>query len=180
MQESTQPQRLNLKQYASWPPEVRKAATASLTDEQRIELLYDWPYRAREEQLPPDGDWRYWLYLAGRGAGKTRSGAEWVRAQVAAGYKRIALVAPTAAGARDVMVEGESGLLSVCHPDDRPTYQPALRRVQWSNGARATLFSADEPERLRGPQHDAAWADEIGAWRVSRRVGHAHVRLAPR
>src|SRR6266566_1342671 len=84
---------------------------------------------------------------------------------VDAGYKRIALVAPTAAGARDVMVEGESGLLSICPPGNRPVYYPSTRRVIWPNGALATLYSADEPERLRGPQHDAAWADEIGSWR---------------
>jgi len=165
MLQSTQPMRLKLRHYASWPPEVRKAALASLTAEQRINLLYDWPFRAREEQLPPEGDWRTWLYLAGRGAGKTRSGAEWVRAQVKDGCKRIAVVAPTASDARDVMVEGQSGLLSVCHPDERPTYHPATRRVIWPSGALATLYSADEPERLRGPQHDAAWADEIGSWR---------------
>jgi predicted phage terminase large subunit-like protein len=104
--------------------------------------------------------------LAGRGFGKTRSGAEWVRAQVGAGTaKRIALVAPTAADARDVMIEGESGLLAIAPSDDRPLYEPSKRRLSWPNGAVATLFSADEPERLRGPQFDAAWCDELAAWR---------------
>jgi phage terminase large subunit-like protein len=131
------------------------------------ELLYDWPLWARPNQLAPDGDWSKWLAMAGRGWGKTRVGAEWVRGEVAAGRaSRVALVAPTAADARDVMVEGESGLLAV-HPrnDDQPVYEPSKRRVSWPNGAIATLYSADEPERLRGPQHDLAWADELAAWR---------------
>jgi phage terminase large subunit-like protein len=128
-------------------------------------LKNDWIFWAREEQKPPPGDWRVWLYLAGRGSGKTRSGAEWVRAQVAAGRRRIALVAPTAADARDVIVEGESGILAVSPAVDRPNYEPSKRRLTWPNGAIATTFSADEPERLRGPQHDCAWCDELAAWR---------------
>ena len=104
--------------------------------------------------------------LAGRGFGKTRTGAELVRARVAAHTaRRIALVAPTAADARDVMVEGESGLLAIAPPWDRPLYEPSKRRLTWPNGAVATTFSADEPERLRGPQHDFAWCDELAAWR---------------
>jgi predicted phage terminase large subunit-like protein len=90
-----------------------------------------------------------------------------VREQVAAGKRRIALVAPTAADARDVMVEGESGILSCCPPWDRPIYEPSKRRVLWKNGAMATTYSADEPDRLRGPQHDAAWTDELAAWKYS-------------
>jgi len=126
---------------------------------------YEWQRIARPNQLPPDGDWRGWLLLAGRGFGKTRTGAEWVRSQIKSGKRRIALVAPTAADARDVMVEGESGLLSVFPQRERPVYKAALRRVVWPNGALATLFSADEPDRLRGPQHDGAWCDELGSWR---------------
>ena len=115
--------------------------------------------------MPPDGDWRLWLLLAGRGFGKTRTGAEWVRAQVEAGrYARIALVAPTAADARDVMVEGESGILRISPPWFRPTYEPSRRRLTWPNGAIATTYSADEPDRLRGPQHDGAWCDEVAVW----------------
>jgi phage terminase large subunit-like protein len=107
-----------------------------------------------------------WLLLAGRGFGKTRTGAEFVRAMVAAGQaRRIALVAPTALDARAIMVEGESGLLSVGPPSQRPDYEPSLHRLTWKNGAVATLFSADEPNRLRGPQHDLAWCDELAAWR---------------
>ena len=115
--------------------------------------------------MPPEGDWRIWLIMSGRGAGKTRAGAEWVRAQVEAGRcGRLALVAPTAADARDVMVEGESGILGISPDWNRPLYEPSKRRLTWKNGATATLYSADEPDRLRGPQSDGAWGDEIGSW----------------
>ena len=142
------------------------AALKPLSLEELQELQSNWrTWIARDEQLPPPGDWRAWLYLAGRGAGKTRSGAEWIHASVATGRRRIALVAPTAADARDVMVEGESGILAVSPAGKRPTYEPSKRRLTWPNGAIATTYSADEPERLRGPQHDCAWCDEMGAWR---------------
>lgn len=122
--------------------------------------------RARLAQRPPEGGWRTWLALAGRGWGKTRCGAEWVRSLVEARQaRRLALVAPTAADVRDVMVEGESGLLAVSPPWCRPRYEPSKRRLTWPNGAIATTYSADEPDRLRGPQHDAAWCDEVAAWR---------------
>jgi phage terminase large subunit-like protein len=104
--------------------------------------------------------------LAGRGFGKTRAGAEWVREQVETGTaRRIALVAPTLHDARAVMVEGDSGLLSVCPPWFAPNYEPSKRTLTWPNGAVATLFGAEEPERLRGPQHDVAWCDELCAWK---------------
>ncbi len=102
----------------------------------------------------------------GRGAGKTRSGAEWVRNLVETGQaRRVALVGATAADVRDVMIEGESGLLAICPPSNRPVYEPSKRRLTWPNGAMATAYSADEPDRLRGPQHDAAYCDEIATWR---------------
>src|SRR5439155_12804044 len=120
----------------------------------------------RPAQKPPRGDWRVWLLLAGRGFGKTRSGAEFVRAEVELGRaRRIALVAPTALDARSVMVEGESGLLNIGPPSQRPVYEPSLHRLTWRDGQIATLYSADEPDRLRGPQHDLAWCDELAAWR---------------
>jgi phage terminase large subunit-like protein len=103
--------------------------------------------------------------MAGRGFGKTRSGAEWVRAEVKAGRRRIALVGPTAADVRNVMVEGASGILAISPNPERPLYEPSKRRLTWPNGAVAITYSADEPERLRGPQHDAAWCDELAAWR---------------
>jgi predicted phage terminase large subunit-like protein len=134
-------------------------------------MLGDWLHWARPSQLPPPrladgGEWRIWLLLAGRGFGKTRSGAEWVRAQAESGAaQRIALVAPTARDARLVMVEGESGLLAIAPDERRPVFEPSKRQLTWPNGAIATLFSADEPDRLRGPQFDAAWCDELAVWR---------------
>lgn len=129
-------------------------------------LKTDWRIVGRPNQQAPEGAWRTWLLLAGRGFGKTRTGAEWVRSQIAAGRSRIALVAPTAADARDVVVEGESGLLAVCRrAGQEPLYEPSKRRITWPSGAMATTYSADEPDRLRGPQHDAAWCDELAAWR---------------
>jgi predicted phage terminase large subunit-like protein len=127
-------------------------------------LSSSWRLAARPEQLAPAGEWRTWLVLAGRGFGKTRTGAEWCHEAIAAGCGRIALVGPTAADARDVMVEGESGILATSPSWARPLYEPSKRRLTWASGAQATCFSAEEPERLRGPQHDAAWCDEVGTW----------------
>lgn len=115
--------------------------------------------------MPPAGDWRTWLILAGRGFGKTRAGAEWIRACAdASPQARIALVGATLVEARAVMVEGESGLLAICPPDRLPKFEPSLRRLTWPNGAQATLYSAQEPESLRGPQHSHAWCDEVAKW----------------
>ncbi|WOJ89897.1 terminase family protein [Methylocapsa polymorpha] len=124
----------------------------------------DWSAKARPEQLPPPGNWSHWLILAGRGFGKTRTGAEYGRSIAEAGVSRIALVGPTAADVRDTMVEGESGILSICPDWSRPTYEPSKRRLTWPNGTIATMFSSEEPERLRGPQHHVAWCDELAAW----------------
>jgi phage terminase large subunit-like protein len=146
------------------------ARRATEAQRRRLPLLLealrsDWKRYARPEQIPPDGDWLTWLYLAGRGAGKTRAGAEEAhRAVLEQGYRRLALVSPTAADARDVLVEGESGVLACSKPNRRPTYEPSKRRLTWPNGAIATVYSADEPDRFRGPQHDWAWADEFCAW----------------
>jgi len=138
----------------------------ALPGEALMRLRYEWRAWARPEQIAPPGNWRVWLILAGRGFGKTRTGAEWVRQEVEAGRRgRLALVAPTAADARDVMVEGESGLLAISPPWFKPVYEPSKRRITWPNGALATVYTADEPERLRGPQHDGAWCDELAAWR---------------
>ena len=158
---------------AERPPALRlaaspagRAALAALDDTKAARLLHDWPSWRRGKQHPPAGDWRVWLLMAGRGFGKTRSGAEWVRGRVEAGLaRRVALVVPTAADARDVMIEGESGLAAIAPQEFRPHYEPSRRRLTWPNGAIATAFSAEEPERLRGPQHDAAWCDELAAWR---------------
>jgi len=124
-------------------------------------------------QLPPAGNWSTWVILGGRGAGKTRAGAEWVRAQVAGATpmargtcRRVALVAETLEQAREVMVFGESGLLACSPPDRRPHWIATRRLLQWPNGAEAQLFSAKDPERLRGPQFDAAWCDELAKWKL--------------
>jgi phage terminase large subunit-like protein len=155
-----------VRRLAEATPAERLAYLATLTDMEKAEALYAWELWARQDQLPPGDDWGTWVLLSGRGAGKTRAGAEWVRAHVEDGtYGRLALVAPTAADARDVMVEGDSGVLAISRDWWRPHYEPSKRRLTWPNGAMATLYSADEPERLRGPQHDAAWCDELGSWR---------------
>jgi phage terminase large subunit-like protein len=129
-------------------------------------LETSWASVARPNQLPPLGDWRIWLLLAGRGFGKSRTLSEWVNEQaVSRQVSRIALVAATAADARDVIVEGESGILAVAPPYCRPLYEPSRRRLTWPNGVIGTTYSAEEPERLRGPQHDAAVCDELGSWK---------------
>lgn len=147
-------------------------AVAGITDDQCEELLWDWRFWARPKQLPPEGPWSTWLVLAGRGYGKTRVGAEWLREEIcgptpmAAGKRRrVAIVAETSADARDVCVEGESGLLSVHPKDFRPLYEPSKRRLTWPNGAVGSLYNATEPDQLRGPQHDAAWCDEAAKWK---------------
>lgn len=128
-------------------------------------LETDWDFWGRPTQMAPHGDWRVWLLMAGRGFGKTRAGAEWVRRRAEKGPReRIALVGATMGEARSVMVEGESGLIAIAPIDNRPDWQPSLRRLTWPNGAQAFLYSAAEPESLRGPQHSAAWADEIAKW----------------
>ena len=130
-----------------------------------------WRQIARPNQLPPEGQWRAWLLMAGRGMGKTRVGAEWVIEQVTQhGKRRVALVAETAADARDVMVEGESGIMACSRSEFRPLYEPSKRRLTWPNGAIATTYSGDKPDQLRGPQHDAAWIDELAKFRYAART----------
>lgn len=137
------------------------------TPDRAIEaLLYDWPTWARPEQLTPPGDWRVWLILAGRGWGKTKTGAEDVKAYgLAHPHSRIGIVAPTFADARDTCVEGESGLLSCLPPPAVAKWVRSLGELVLTNGTRYKAFSADEPERLRGPQHHRLWFDEMGAWK---------------
>ncbi len=147
-------------------PKEAAAAVNSLTDEQALAFLYDWDEWARWNQIMPSSlNWQYWLIQAGRGFGKTRTGAETVRKVVEGGqYKRIALVGRTAADCRDTMVEGESGILEVFPPHQRPKYEPSKRRITFHNGVKATTYSAEKPDSLRGPQHDFAWCDELAAW----------------
>ncbi|HEY0270769.1 MAG TPA: terminase family protein [Sphingomonas sp.] len=146
-------------------PERRARAMAAADDDGARALLRDWRFWARPGQLAPAGDWRVWLMLAGRGFGKTRAGAEWVRGIAEGdGAARIALVGATLGEARAVMVEGPSGLLAIAAPDRRPDWQPSLRRLRWPGGGEAMLYAASEPEALRGPQHSHAWCDEIAKW----------------
>jgi hypothetical protein len=141
------------------------AADAGCTlDEIKVELAYRWEgWFARPTQLEPPGDWLYWLLKAGRGYGKTRIGAEWTRKK-AKTCRRLHLIAPTAADYRDVMINGESGLMEISPRHERPVFYPSKRLLVWPNGSQALLFSGEDPESLRGPQCEALWADEIAAW----------------
>ena len=132
-----------------------------------LDWFYDWNQWARPAQRIPPGDWAAWLILAGRGFGKTRVGAETVRIWKRQGYKRINFIAPTADDLRDVMVEGESGILACCHPSERPIYRVSKRRLEWPDGSISLLFSADRPDRLRGKQSDKLWCDEPASWRYA-------------
>ncbi|SEK37375.1 Large terminase phage packaging protein [Roseovarius azorensis] len=140
-----------------------------------LALPWLFEFWALEHQLPPEGDWRTWVILGGRGAGKTRAGAEWVRAQVegarpldAGRCHRIALVGETIDQVREVMVFGESGIMACSPPDRRPEWQATRKRLIWPNGATAQAFSAHDPEGLRGPQFDGAWVDELAKWKKAR------------
>lgn len=133
----------------------------------RIEMLMeDWRFWARRTQLPPTGNWRTWLFLGGRGSGKTRAAAEWVLEAVETdAAKHIALIAPTIADIRDTMIEGESGIINNASKGVKPVFEPSKRRLVWPNGAKATMFSTEVPDSLRGPQFDLAWGDEFAAWK---------------
>ncbi len=134
-----------------------------------IKIEYLWPLWARQNQMPSEEDWRIWLLLAGRGFGKTRTGAEWVRARVESGAsRRIALVARTPHEVRDIMIQGDSGILAVCPPWNKPVWESSKRRLTWPNGAMAFAYSSYEPDQLRGPQFDAAWCDELASWQYPR------------
>jgi predicted phage terminase large subunit-like protein len=154
---------------ASLTESKRAEFLANLTQDDKSTLFYRWPFWARDNQLEPVERWTVWLLMAGRGFGKTRTGAEWVRQRVESGVaKRIAFVAETAADARDVMVEGPAGIMAISPKENRPHYEPSKRRLTWPNGAVGSLYSADEPGQLRGPQHDTVWADELAKWKRAR------------
>lgn len=146
------------------PAEQRRALLDALSPDDLAFLEYDWWYWGRPNQHAPEGDWRTWLILAGRGWGKTRTGAEWLRASVR-DFPLVNIIGATADDARDVMIEGESGILAICPPGERPEYLPSKRQLAWPNGAKTLIFTADEPDRLRGKQHMRLWADEVAAWR---------------
>jgi phage terminase large subunit-like protein len=148
------------------PPDEQRRQLGALSEDEADALLHDWSWYARTKQKAPPGPWFVWLLLAGRGFGKTRTGVEWVKERVISGKaKRIALVGRTAEDVRDVMVCGESGLLSVLPKRWQPVYRLSSRHLRWPNGVIATMYSADRPDQLRGPQHDTALADELAAWR---------------
>jgi phage terminase large subunit-like protein len=150
---------------ATLPQSRRDATLAALGPDGKKWLVEAWACRARPNQLPPPGDWPVWLVMAGRGFGKTRLGAEWVR-RIAEhdGSAAIALVGATLHEARSIMVEGPSGLLAIAPDARRPRWLPARRELRWPSGARATIFGASEPDALRGSQHSHGWCDELGKW----------------
>lgn len=159
---------------ARLPQRDREIFLMSLSPQEADALAWDWAFWGRPAQQEPPGDWSVWLAMAGRGFGKTRLGAEWVRDNVCGSTPmgrgragRIALVGETAADVRDVMVEGVSGILAVHPPGFRPTYHKSQRKLEWPNGAVALTFSAEEPDQLRGPEHDLAWSDELAKWRYA-------------
>lgn len=148
------------------PLDERIAKIVELEPHQVERLRYVWRFFARPAQLPPAPPWTFWLILAGRGFGKTRCGSEQVRVW-ARSQQYVNIIGATSDDARDIMVEGESGLLSICPNHERPTYLPSKRRLEWPNGAVSLIFTADEPERLRGKQHSSLWMDELAAWRYA-------------
>lgn len=156
----------------------RKKLFSRFKPEELLALQQDWKFWARPNQLPPAefeaGEKVIWLLLSGRGFGKTRTGAEWIRQRVKDGKaKRIALVAPTPADARDVMIRGQSGLLNIGSPQERPVYAPSNRRLTWPGGAEAIIYSGYEPDQLRGPQHDTSWCDELAVYKYGRELWDA-------
>ena len=170
---STQPE---LRSGAAWlacaTPEEVDDFLGGLGQNALLALPWIFEFWALPHQLPPRGAWKTWVIMGGRGAGKTRAGAEWVRAQVeGAGpadpglCRRVALVGETVDQVREVMVMGDSGILACTPPDRRPEWQATRQQLVWPNGAVAQVFSAHDPERMRGPQFDAAWADELGKWK---------------
>lgn len=154
---------------ANMSPRARAKALDGIPKD---DLLWDWRFWGRPSQFPPESRWLTWAIIAGRGFGKTRSGAEWIR-EIACGAtpeapgraRRIALIGETRSDVRKVMVEGESGILAIHPPAFRPEWQPSIRTLMWPNGCIATTYNASEPEELRGPQFDFAWCDELAKWR---------------
>lgn len=156
---------------ASAPPEVVDDFLGSLSNGALLALPWMFEFWALPHQLPPEGAWKSWVIMGGRGAGKTRAGAEWVRAEVEGARpedlgraRRVALIGETFDQVRDVMIFGESGILACSPPDRRPQWEAGKRRLIWPSGAVAQVFSAYDPESLRGPQFDAAWVDELAKW----------------
>ncbi|KFI31658.1 ATP-binding protein [Haematobacter massiliensis] len=157
---------------ASATPETVEAFMEGLSPNALAALPWLFEIWALPHQLPPEGDWKTWVIMGGRGAGKTRAGAEWIRSEVEGARplhpgrsRRVALVGETLEQVREVMVFGESGILACSPPDRMPVWEATRRRLVWPNGAVAQIFSAHDPESLRGPQFDCAWVDELAKWR---------------
>ncbi len=165
-----------MKSGAAWlacaTPEVVSEFLGGLSDQALMALPWLFEFWALPHQLPPEGAWKSWVIMGGRGAGKTRAGAEWVRAEVEGSgprdpgrARRVALLGETVDQVREVMVFGDSGILACSPPDRKPDWEAGRKRLVWPNGAVAQVFSAHEPEALRGPQFDAAWVDELAKWK---------------
>ena len=168
-----------LRSGASWIASadvaVQEKFLDDLTEGELLALPFLFEFWAMPHQMPPEGDWRSWVILGGRGAGKTRAGSEWVRSMVEGARamdggrcSRVALVGETVDQVREVMIFGDSGILACSPPDRRPDWQAGRKQLVWPNGAIAQVFSAHEPEALRGPQFDAAWVDELAKWKKAR------------
>jgi phage terminase large subunit-like protein len=149
------------------PTAEQKAMLDSLSAEQIEALQHDWRFYARPEQVAPQGDWRIWCLTGGRGLGKTRAAAEWVREErrMEKRPSRGLLVAPTPAAARDLMIEGDSGILTISPPSEKPTYEPSKLRLTWPNGTIASIKTAAEPQAIRGPHVGWAWGEEVQTWK---------------
>ncbi len=153
------------REFAKWSKKRKYEYIKKCPKERAFRLKYTWKAWARDNQLAPEGNWSTWVIKAGRGWGKTRTGAEWIieKAQDYPGC-HIALVGRTVADVRDVMIRGRSGIIPISPPWFMPTYYPSKRLLMWPNGSYATTYSADEPDQMRGPQHSFAWADERASW----------------
>ncbi|MGZ8287137.1 MAG: DNA-packaging protein [Allosphingosinicella sp.] len=163
--ESEKSARMSLaERVALLPPPLRTAFLESLSRDEKLLLLAHWEGEGRPGQLRPDGDWRIWMIMGGRGYGKTRAGAQWMLALARTPKSRLALVGPTEDEVRSVMVEGSSGILASASDDERPAWEPSLGRLTWANGTQAFVRSGANPEALRGPEHDHAWCDELAKW----------------
>lgn len=165
---SKQLPQLTADRFRLYSPEIKNKILSELSPEEGEMLLFNWEFWRRSNQVPPEeflsGEKTTWFVKAGRGFGKTRCGGEMIRYWVKIGFQYVNLIGPTADDIRDAMIEGESGVLAICPPDERPEYIPSRRKLQWPNGATSLLFSAEEPERLRNKQHEKLWCDEIAAW----------------
>jgi phage terminase large subunit-like protein len=150
--------------FRTLPPSEQIERVNSISDAQAEALLFDWSWHARPNQILPTGKWINWVILAGRGFGKTRTGAETVREWVKE-YPYVNLIGATADDARDIMIEGESGILGLCTKDERPRYLAHKSQLDWPNGAKSLVFTADNPDRMRGKQHMKLWCDEVASWR---------------